>query len=336
MNRYRLCGLVRIWSVIMALGCYPILSPSELYAQVANPLATQAEKPKSIVVIQLRYIDAETAVRTIKSLASAQMDSAESPELFTLVAESRTNSLFISAGDSQLKVVRDLIKMIDVPAKDASMESTELETSMGSLFSHDDPFLHHAAKLFGVQVAVQPELELVLMKGEKEKVEALRAMLRSTQAIVANAKAEKRKSARAQGAPMVRIIWLTSQKSISGEPKRPSQDLDSVLSKLKEIGIADLGVACQLVARIDTSEFEVSGMTKLAEVGLTTLKVKAHPVEGDSESLTFSIEGSSQEMKPLFELKVGARLLLNKTIVLASSPFGETQSVFVVQLVDGF
>ncbi len=338
--RYRLNpfqNALRLFTLAFTLCC------SSVFAQ--SPNATTPETPssqtksftdgaKTLRVFPLKYIDAQSTVAIISELIAE--DASDS----RIASDARQNTIIVSAKPAVMAKVDNLLSVLDVQGKESDNTTTVLDFMKSS--GNDTPneeFLQQAAGLWNVEVAFDRETNVLMLKGDADKVERVQEVIRSIQ----SQSSLQKKQAELDGSNLIRVVWLASQQSLGDPEKRLPEDLSKVASKLQNLGISDVGIACQLLARQESPEFSVSGMASFKEANVR-LHVEAHPTKGQPDVLTFRITGTNPDNKQLFEMSIGARLVPNKMIVLASAPITlpsvnstpqETQSVLVVQLLEG-
>jgi hypothetical protein len=305
---FLLCGLV--FSSLPTPGSWCIAQQEQVTIkayQLRNAAAAQSE-----ILLQQMF-------------ASKNPDKAQN---MRISAEARTNTIIVMADEASHREIAVLIKLIDIPA--IADEKTIMHKSRSGLMKNPK-FLDQLSNLWNVHIAYDPGTDIMLIKGEHGKVEQLTEIIQNMESEQPAIAAESR---------VVRLAWLTS-KSQNRNAKPLSADLERVVPKLQMLGMEDVGVACQLLARYETEEIEVMGHANLNEKRIK-LGVHAYEMNNQPNSYMFRIVGTQDDGKSLFQLNIGAKLSVGKTIVLAASPIQldtdpitEIQSVFVVQLVEG-
>ena len=326
--------------VLLAFAaCLPLVFAKSSNAQQAasQPVPKQAPRgnnEKVQHVFPLRYIAAQQTVAIISDLIAD--DASDS----RIASDDAQNTIIVSANPNVINKVKDLIEILDVQGKSKEATTTVLDV-LGATrdVAPSEAFLQQAAALWNVEVAVDRDTNVLMLKGDADKVERVQEVIRTiqSQSVLQKTKEDEK------GTSLIRIVWLASQKSLADPPKRLPEDLFKVALKLQDLGIEDVGVACQLLARQESPEFSVSGMASFKEASVR-LQVQASPAEGQPDVTTFRITGANHKNEALFEMSIGARLVPNKMTVLASAPITlpsvnsdaqETQSVLVVQMIEG-
>lgn len=300
------------------------LSSSPLYAQDSSPPPTQ------VIVFHLKNTKAQEVAETVKKLMSAEFAIAET----AIVADLQTNTLVVRATRSAIDEIGSLLEAIDVASKGDDSTTTLIKRYLDSSTS-DPKFLDKFAQMSNVEVALDSATGIVMIKGEKSNVKRFEAFwqeLREQLQVPSNVNRSPNQ--------FLRVVWLTSYPNATGDPKPMADDLLGVCRKLEKMGIEGLRPTCQLLAKTDGSQFEVTGSANFYNK-LISLQVQGYPSKETAGAFQFQIHGNeSPGNNSLFQMAVEANLVPGKMIVLASAPIALSnvenaiQSAFVVQLVN--
>lgn len=306
-------SLIRKAVMLLALTS---ISPFVANGQVAGQAAKTKTAANSIKIFTLRYTDAESAVGIVAKL---------NPDV-RLSADIRTNSLIVSGSAEHMEIVEALLERLDRTGSEKAPDSVK------------------QVRLFQIRSAdvrnIEKALKLVLDRDLRYVVDS------SKNAIVAHGTADQLKKletavqlldqpgvARPSKPLKLRVIWLTSD---GGEKAKPiTADLKPIAASLGKIGIDDLKIVTQSLINVSepNSDFSVRGF--VGEENWTfEISGTRQGEESSPTRIDLQIDAIKDRKNPI-QLGVALTLAPNQMGVLGVTQTGTSNSVFVVQLVEG-
>lgn len=294
---------------------------------VAQPEQRADTPPETeLSVIRLKYID-------VHSFRVAVGKTALDP-YSSLTVDDRSNSIILNATAESTQRVNELVKILDVQiAEEEGDEEIQVfslrhAAANGVLISSLTEVLHDSRRgAFRMRLSMDQSTNQLIARGTPATLAQLGALLEQLD----------KPAHEAQSAPdiNVRLIWLTT----SATRKVPA-DMKDVTDALADMGITGLSMAAQTIVRTtNRSEFGLQFTTGGDEPWLVRFSGTAKTSDAENWMLEVSVNGrqaqSGREGIPGFvEFETRLSTQAGHFVVLGVSPIGDTDSVFVLQVIE--
>ncbi|MCH7990621.1 MAG: hypothetical protein IID46_15885, partial [Planctomycetes bacterium] len=219
------------------LTCTLIAAPATAHAQ-KRPVR---ESDTKVTVFHLKYVDANEAEKTLSTLFADLVKTGK----LNVVANTRTNALFVQAAAKVTKDIEQLLIILDseTPAKTRLKKTRpEVDIKMFHLENADaDRTVGLIQNLIGrdVTIAADARTNSLIATGPKDRLAVIEAMVLQLD------KADGQTGKRIQ----LRIVWLVNEKFAT---KAPSKNLEKIVKDLQEkLGIGNLKMAAQMLVTFD-------------------------------------------------------------------------------------
>ncbi len=287
-------------------------------------------------VLQLKYSSANELAHMLSEFFN------ERP--VRVMADSRSNTLIISASESDFPLIRDLVERLDSEPPNKDGDKTEvniihlkyipadknLETMLKTVIS---------AARTKAAVAMDPNRNAIVFSGDQNTLRSVTALLESLDKPVA-----KEQPAREM---QVRVVWLAS--ASGGKPDKdvpkPPGDLHEVVAELDKLGVREPFLISQAVVNVTSNgTFELQGTAQLGSTPCVfAIAGQIGNKPSDVPMLQISIDATSQASRvergfgggrdtPLCRIQTQISAPTGHPVVLGVTPTGNLTSVFVIQL----
>jgi hypothetical protein len=334
----------------MGAACLLCLLPNAVRGQKASfarPAAPEARPPvprppdtaQTVMVLSLKYADCKAVESILRELFGAQQRPGPRP---TVVAEPRTNSLIVVAAKSDRDRIMQLVANLDVRPKPAWPDHLAVRIYRLRYVPADKTLTGLLTPLLGPKATLSLDAkrnQLVVRAGE-ETHNQLGALLQKVDVPTPVGETTTRR---------VRVVWLVA--GLAGAPKAKREllaDLKNVTEELSKIGVTDLQLAAQFVARcVGTETFRAGGEAQLD--GACQVEVHGQFVERPTGAVALKIGVTARQTRPpaatpgragrSFPEQVDIATLEtmivappDHAVVLGVTPMGKMTSVFVVTI----
>lgn len=294
------------------------LLPQNIFAQTAK--SNSAREPAKAAT---RAVDEQTTIFEVFQLRHATSNEVaimlrELVRGADLIPDLRTNSVLVNGTAGQMDLVRKLVKQIDQPFEKPD------DTNVTKIFRLQSD----ANEVYSTLRVMTPDKVLLVADIQSNSLIATGSMTQLGE-IAALVEALDIKPA-AQKPLQLRVIWLSSDAESS---TKADSRLASVMTSLERVGINDLAKKAQLLVNVSepNCDFSIGG-----SVGAnTSIQVHGERIgEGTSPTrLDIMIQVKSGQ-SPL-DIEATVTISPEQMVVLGATPSSESQSVFVVELIEG-
>jgi len=246
-----------------------------------------------------------------------------------VVAEPRTNTVIVVAPPTEMALIRELIKQIDRPAPADDLTRQQLAIMQLRSAEPNEAFESALNLILGKhQYAIDRVRKTIVVNADeplKAKVEALVARL------------DAESPARAPQDVQIRVVWLINdgeQEDKKSPP--PPEDVKDVLPALAKMGITRPGLAAQFLVTVTSDQdFRVHGRAAMTWMTTGGIHISADGRYAEMKSgpeLRISLRGKLEPEGEFLSLDSTISAPMGQFIVLGMTPFYQTTSVFVIQV----
>lgn len=248
-----------------------------------------------------------------------------------IVVDERTNSLIINATPEEQEHVEELIEELDVESPEEEIFAERLVQLYDVADLATFVSLDRLVPLIAIERHERIAFEgnrMMIVSGDEatmDRVENLLSMFREQQQANRPDAASQRR---------LRVIWLVSGLDAETSKEAPN-DLSEVVAELAAFGIDNLRLAAQSIIEIRADEpFEMSSIAQITEQLSIMFEISGHADQtatGDSQlQLRIAAQSTNGALRSSVESSIVAPT--GHSIVLAVTPMGDMQSVFVIQV----
>ncbi len=310
----------------IGVACF-MLSP--IYAQQAKPpkspksRAKTATKQVEIKAFTLRKVDARAAVTTLSEvLPSGKV---------RFSADPRTNRLIASGPAEDLEVVESLL--LSLEDADEQKRDTRIFGLRGDV-ARVEQILQMLGQHDGVKYFVDRAMNSLIASGTPDQLDELGKLVQAIDQI------------RAQESQLskplkMRIVWLSTEPLPAGAvPQKLDEQLQKAVKSLERVGIRGLQQKTQLMVNVSEPGCEFTAVGMVGE--RTSISVRGQRNSDGVKPARFDVsidisgqqEDGRRQPQPA-ELRATVILSPSQIVVLGATPTGKSQSVFVVELIEG-
>lgn len=305
-------------TVTPTLLLIPLL-PQIIFAQaVQTPSARELanagiraveEQPTTIFeVFKLRHAVSNEAASMLQELVRG----------VDMVPDLRTNSVLVNGTAGQLELVRKLVQQIDQPLAQADNTTVTRIFHLQSDASEIDATLRLIMPK-EVLIVADRRSNTLIATGTELQVRRVEDFVNALDVKPATQKPLQ-----------LRVIWLSSD--TEGSAKVDS-GLASVVKSLERVGINNLAKKAQLLVNVSepNCEFSIGG-----SVGADTdIQVLGHRMGEGTSPTRLDIEIKVKTEKSPIQIEATVTISPDQMVVLGATPSSHSQSVFVVELIEG-
>jgi hypothetical protein len=290
-------------------------------------------------VYSLRFAECKAAQVAVQQLITAGAGEARAP---ALVADERTNAVIVAGTPQQHERVAKLLQAMDVPQEPLRKADQELR-----LYELQHAKAESAARaiapLLGPNDSISADAErnLLVVRAAAASHKQVASLLEELDVVT---------PAEAMTPRRLRIVWL-----VSGLPRDPNSprglpaDLKEIAAELAKVGVEDLQVAAQFMARcVGTEQFRAGGE---AQVGGKPCEVQVSGAfaQRSPAAATLKLTVTVRQLRPpeggkppsaaqyvdISALETTITAPSGHPVVLGLTPMGKLNSVFVITIDEG-
>lgn len=273
----------------------------------------EKQERSEIKIFSLHYSRAETLATVVREICPT----------VRLTPDPYTNTLIASGSDMDLKIIEAILLRLDNSAE----ARTRTKSKIQALYPKTDArsMAKMLSELTAVKLTVDEERGLILVAGDDDAVKQVKELMNLLDAPIQQQKASTK--------PLkLRVVWLSSGERST---KPLTKDLEPIVGPLAKVGIADLGIVTQMLVDISQPDanFGLQGL-----VDDNSIQVSGERKGGDWKPTQLNVEIGlkPKSLKTTVTVESSVTLSPGQMVVLGATPMGQTNAVFVVQLVEGF
>ena len=290
-------------------------------------------KSNTLSILPCKYITSKNALKMLNDVLG--------PMKFTrIVADPSSNFLIVQGPDADLKKCKYLLERIDIPVGPPS--EAELVNLQTEFLKNNKGLISSFAESLGVTFALNEEMGLMMLKGNKEQVKEIQQFTEDLKQVLKT----KLETAIRPTSIAIRVIWLTNAQILPEMATENDTKLRQIIDRLAKQGIKNLAIGMQLISRCDPSpgtsgKCKVSGNVELSDCSQELFVESNFNQVQSSKVFNGRIEIRATRtphagVVSSSSVQVDVNAEAEKYYVLSSSPIGNHHSVFVVQLLDDF
>lgn len=299
---------------VVALSCLDTFysdSPQALgqQAPLITPPVADVSEPLENSTIQVYSLAHASAVPLSDRLISALHGKDH-----RIIPDRHSNTLLVVASDGTHRMIADLVKILDQPAKlpTARIKIVPLMVSVHTV----NEVIRQVVP--GVSMSVDDERQLLILSAESdEEITAAQSVMQQLEAF--NDEHSANRDSEAVEAFSLRIVFLETNREDPNSVLK-TNDLSDALAPLADVGVAGLRVAAQSILRVGSQQTKIESDFEGDNGQRFRIRGTPHP-----DSLELQLTDDETEMSARVSLQPG------QWVILGAVGSADRQKVFAVQ-----